>query len=396
MSLAITNIGSLVTNDPQVCTGLLGEIENAAVVIENGKISWVGNAKDVQATDELIDAHGMGVIPGFVDSHAHLLFAGDRSKEFEARMNGEKYSAGGIKLTVEKTRAATDQELENNFLSLQSEMISSGITTFESKSGYGLSVKDEARSLAIAAKHTPETTFLGAHVVPADHADTADEYVALVTGEMLDAALPHSKWIDVFCDVGAFDVDQSREILNAGIAKGLAPRIHANQLSEGGGVQLAVELDCASADHCTHLSDKDIEALAGSNTVATLLPGAEFSTRASYPDAKKLFEAGVTVALATDCNPGSSFTTSMAFCIAVAIRDMGFSPEQALWSATMGGAKALRRKDVGGVSVGTSADLVLLSAPSFRHLGYRPGVDQVSRVIKNGQTIYQNQNGSKK
>ena len=195
----------------------------------------------------------MGVIPGFVDSHAHLLFAGDRSKEFEARMNGEKYSAGGIKLTVEKTRAATDQELENNFLSLQSEMIRSGITTFESKSGYGLSVKDEARSLAIAAKHTPETTFLGAHVVPADHADTADEYVALVTGEMLDAALPHSKWIDVFCDVGAFDVDQSREILNAGIAKGLAPRIHANQLSEGGGVQLAVELDCASADHCTHL-----------------------------------------------------------------------------------------------------------------------------------------------
>ena len=212
----------------------------------------------------------------------------------------------------------------------------------------------------------------------------------------MDAALPHSKWIDVFCDVGAFDVDQSREILNAGIAKGLAPRIHANQLSEGGGVQLAVELECASADHCTHLSDKDIEALAGSNTVATLLPGAEFSTRASYPDAKKLFEAGVTVALATDCNPGSSFTTSMAFCIAVAIRDMGFSPEQALWSATMGGAKALRRKDVGGVSVGTSADLVLLSAPSFRHLGYRPGVDQVSRVIKNGQTIYQNQNGSKK
>ena len=396
MSLAITNIGSLVTNDPQVGTGLLGEIENAAVVIDNGKISWVGNAKDVQATDESIDAQGMSVIPGFVDSHAHLLFAGDRSKEFEARMNGEKYSAGGIKSTVEKTRAATDQELENNFLSLQSEMIRFGITTFESKSGYGLSVKDEARSLAIAAKHTPETTFLGAHVVPADHAGKADEYVALVTGEMLDAALPHSKWIDVFCDVGAFDVDQSREILQSGIAKGLAPRIHANQLALGGGVQLAVELDCASADHCTHLSDKDIEALAGSNTVATLLPGAEFSTRASYPDAKKLFEAGVTVALATDCNPGSSFTTSMAFCIAVSIRDMGFSPAQALWSATMGGAKALRRKDVGGVSLGMSADLVLLSAPSFRHLGYRPGVDQVSRVIKNGQTIYQNQNGSKK
>lgn len=396
MSLAITNIGSLVTNDESVGTGLLGEVESAAVVIENGNISWVGNAKDVQATDDLIDAHGMGVIPGFVDSHAHLLFAGDRSKEFEARMNGEKYSAGGIKSTVEKTRAASNQELEDNFLSLQSEMIRSGITTFESKSGYGLCVKDEARGLEIAARHTPETTFLGAHVVPVEYAGRADEYVELVVGEMLNAALPHSKWIDVFCDAGAFDVDQSREILKAGIANGLQPRIHANQLAAGGGVQLAVELDCASADHCTHLSGKDIEALAGSNTVATLLPGAEFSTRASYPDAKKLFDAGVTVALATDCNPGSSFTTSMAFCIAVAIRDMGFSPEQALWSATMGGARALRRKDVGGLAIGMSADLVLLSAPSFRHLGYRPGVDQVSRVVKDGRVIYQNQNGSKR
>lgn len=396
MSLAITNIGSLVTNDESVGTGLLGEIENACVVIEAGKVSWVGNAKDVQATDDLIDAHGMGVIPGFVDSHGHLLFAGDRSKEFEARMNGEKYSAGGIKSTVEKTRAASDQELEENFLSLQGEMIRSGITTFESKSGYGLSVEDEARSLAIAARYTPETTFLGAHVVPAEYADRADDYVELVIGEMLNAALPHSKWIDVFCDVGAFDVDQSREILKAGIAKGLQPRIHANQLAAGGGVQLAAELDCASADHCTHLSDKDIDALASSNTVATLLPGAEFSTRASYPDAKRLFDAGVTVALATDCNPGSSFTTSMAFCMAVAIRDMGFSPAQALWSATMGGAKALRRKDVGGLAIGMRAELVLLSAPSFRHLGYRPGVDQIQQVVKDEKVVYQNQNGSKK
>jgi imidazolonepropionase len=335
----------------------------------------------------------MGVIPGFVDSHAHMVFAGDRSKEFEARMNGEKYSAGGIKSTVAKTRTATDAELEANFLSLQNEMFRSGITTFESKSGYGLSVQDEARSLAIAAKHTSETTFLGAHVVPEDYAGRADEYVELVTGEMLQEVLPHAKWIDVFCDTGAFDVDQSRAVLKAGIAKGLKPRIHANQLAAGGGVQLAVELDCASADHCTHLSASDIDALAGSNTVATLLPGAEFSTRAIYPDAKKLCAAGVTVALATDCNPGSSFTTSMSFCIAVAIRDMGFSPEQAMWSATMGGAKALRRSDVGALSVGMSADLSILSAPSFRHLGYRPGVDQISQVIKSGKTIYKQQGG---
>jgi imidazolonepropionase len=395
MSLAITNIGSLVTNDPNLGSGILGELENAALVIENGQVAWVGSSGSAPATDQVIDAGGMGVIPGFVDSHAHMVFAGDRSKEFEARMNGEKYSAGGIKSTVAKTRAATDAELEANFISLQNEMIRSGITTFESKSGYGLSVADESRSLAIAAKHTSETTFLGAHVVPEDFSGRADDYVALVTGEMLELSAPHAKWVDVFCDVGAFDVDQSREVLKAGIAKGLQPRIHANQLAQGGGVQLAVELDCASADHCTHLSPADIEALAGSNTVATLLPGAEFSTRAIYPDAKKLFAAGVTVALATDCNPGSSYTTSMSFCIAVAIRDMGFSPEQALWSATLGGAKALRRTDVGALSVGMSADLSILSAPSFRHLGYRPGVDQIAQVLQVGKTIYKQQDGIK-
>ena len=394
MSLAITNIGSLVTNDPNLGSGILGELENASLIIEDGTVAWVGNSVSAPSTDQVIDAQGMGVIPGFVDSHAHMVFAGDRSKEFEARMNGEKYSAGGIKSTVAKTRAASDAELEANFISLQNEMIRSGITTFESKSGYGLSVKDEARCLAIAAKHTSEITFLGAHVVPEEYAGKADEYVSLVTGEMLDACAPHAKWIDVFCDVGAFDVDQSRAILQAGIAKGLKPRIHANQLAQGGGVQLAVELDCASADHCTHLSSNDIEALASSNTVATLLPGAEFSTRATYPDAKKLFAAGVTVALATDCNPGSSYTTSMSFCIAVAIRDMGFSPEQAIWSATMGGAKALRRTDVGALTVGMSADLSILSAPSFRHLGYRPGVDQISQVLKSGKTIYKHQDGN--
>jgi imidazolonepropionase len=395
MSLAITNIGSLVTNDPNLGIGILGELENASVVIEDGKIAWVGNSGSAPASDQVIDAQGMGLIPGFVDSHAHMVFAGDRSKEFEARMNGEKYSAGGIKSTVTKTRAASDAELEANFVSLQNEMIRSGITTFESKSGYGLSVADEARSLGIAAKHTSETTFLGAHVVPEDYAGRADDYVALVTGEMLEACAPNAKWVDVFCDVGAFDVDQSRAILQAGIVKGLMPRIHANQLAQGGGVQLAVELDCASADHCTHLSAKDIEALAGSNTVATLLPGAEFSTRATFPDAKKLFDAGVTVALATDCNPGSSYTTSMSFCMAVAIRDMGFSPEQALWSATKGGAKALRRSDIGALSVGMNADLAILSAPSFRHLGYRPGVDQISQVLKSGKTIYKHQDGIK-
>ena len=389
MSIAITNIGSLVTNDQGLGLGILGELINAALVIENDKVVWVGNANQVPATDQRIDVEGKAVIPGFVDSHAHLLFAGERSAEFQARMKGEKYSAGGIKSTVAATRAATDAELEQNFLRLIQEMQRSGITTFETKSGYGLTTDDETRALAIATKHTPETTFLGAHVVPSDYSGKEDKYVELVTGEMLDSVLPYAKWIDVFCDQGAFDVDQSRQILQAGKDKGLLPRIHANQLTAGGGVQLAVELDCFSADHCTHLSDKDIEALAGSNTVATLVPGAEFSTRATYPNAARLFDAGVSVALATDCNPGSSYTTSMPFCIAVAIRDMGFTPEQALWSATMGGAKALRRSDVGSLSVGQSADLVVLKAPSYLHLGYRPGVDLVSQVFKSGKSIYQ-------
>jgi len=389
MSIAITNIGSLVTNDQGLGLGILGELTNAALVIENEKVVWVGNANQVPATDQRIDVEGKAVIPGFVDSHAHLLFAGERSAEFQARMKGEKYSAGGIKSTVAATRAATDAELEQNFLTLVQEMQRSGITTFETKSGYGLTTDDETRALAIATKHTPETTFLGAHVVPSDYSGKEDKYVELVTGEMLDSVLPYAKWIDVFCDQGAFDVDQSRQILQAGKDKGLLPRIHANQLTAGGGVQLAVELDCSSADHCTHLSDKDIEALAGSNTVATLVPGAEFSTRATYPNAARLFDAGVNVALATDCNPGSSYTTSMAFCIALAIREMGFSPEQALWSATMGGAKALRRTDVGSLSVGQSADLVILNAPSYLHLGYRPGVDLVSEVFKSGKSIYQ-------
>jgi imidazolonepropionase len=389
MSIAITNIGSLVTNDQSLRSGILGELQNAALVIENDKIAWVGVTSEVPATDQQIDVAGKAVIPGFVDSHAHLLFAGERSKEFQARMKGEKYFAGGIQSTVVATRATSNEALEQNMLRLVSEMQRSGITTYETKSGYGLTKADETRALEIAAKYTPETTFLGAHVVPSEYAGKEDRYVDLVIGEMLDSVLPHAKWIDVFCDQGAFDVDQARQILQAGIDKGLLPRIHANQLTQGGGVQLAVELDCASADHCTHLSDKDIELLAGSNTVATLVPGAEFSTRATYPNAARLFDAGVNVAIATDCNPGSSYTTSMPFCIALAIREMGFSPEQALWSATMGGAKALRRTDVGSLAVGQSADLVVLNAASYLHLGYRPGVDLVSEVFKSGKSIYQ-------
>jgi imidazolonepropionase len=400
-STAFANIGSLVTNDESLGTvnggeGLradskLGERSNAGLVVEHGRVVWVGDSADLPDADSRVDVVGQAIIPGFVDSHAHLMFAGDRAAEFSARMEGKPYSAGGIKTTVAATRAATDEQLTENLRRLVAEMHSGGITTFETKSGYGLTVEDEVRSLRIASAQTDETTFLGAHVVPGEFAERGssgvDEYVALVTGAMLSSAAGHSKWIDVFCDRGAFDVDQAREILSAGIAAGLAPRIHANQLTNIGAIELAVELDCASADHCTHLNEQDIDLLAGSNTVATLLPGAEFSTRSPYPDARRLIEAGATVALATDCNPGSSYTTSMAFCIAVAVRDMHMSPAEALWSATAGGASALRRSDVGHLGLGAAADFVILNAPSHQHLAYRPGVNLIGQTWRNGKLI---------
>ncbi|MFF3495619.1 imidazolonepropionase [Streptomyces sp. NPDC002795] len=382
---AITNIGTLVTNDPTLGEGPLGQIHNAALVIENDKIAWAGPTAKAPAADTTHDAAGRAVIPGFVDSHSHLVFAGDRTAEFNARMSGQSYSAGGIRTTVAATRAATDEALEANLKHHLAEALRQGTTTFETKSGYGLTVADEERALRIAAAHTDEVTYLGAHIVSPDYAEDPAAYVELVTGEMLDACAPHARWVDVFCEKGAFDGDQARAILTAGKAKGLLPRIHANQLSYGPGVQLAVELDAASADHCTHLTDADVDALANGDTVATLLPGAEFSTRAEWPNARRLLDAGATVALSTDCNPGSSYTSSVPFCIALAVRDMGMTPDEALWSATAGGAKALRRTDVGHLSPGARADLTFLDAPSHVHFAYRPGVPLVSEVWRRGE-----------
>ncbi|MFB6812128.1 imidazolonepropionase [Streptomyces sp. NPDC056387] len=383
----IKNIGSLVTNDPALGDGTpLGLIENAALVIDGDEIVWVGEAAAAPAADAAFDAKGRAVIPGFVDSHSHLVFAGDRTAEFNARMSGRSYSAGGIRTTVAATRAASDAELEANLLRHLDEARRQGTTTFETKSGYGLTVEDEARALRIAAAHTEEVTYLGAHIVSPDYAEDPAGYVDLVTGEMLAACAPYARWVDVFCEKGAFDGDQARAVLTAGAAAGLIPRVHANQLSYGPGVQLAVELGAASADHCTHLSDADVDALAqaAGTTVATLLPGAEFSTRAQWPDARRLIDAGATVALSTDCNPGSSYTSSMPFCIALAVRDMRMTPDEALWSATVGGARALRRTDVGVVTPGARADLALLEAPSHVHLAYRPGVPLVSAVWQRG------------
>lgn len=385
----VYNIGSLVTNDPKIDGTPLGIKENAAFLIENGLITWVGDSASAPRSDveKSLDAQGRSVIPGFVDSHTHLIFAGDRSNEFRARMQGEPYSAGGIDYTVELTRRASNGELLRSGRRLIAEANASGTTTIECKSGYGLTVEDEARSLVVARQLTDETTFLGAHVVPKEYANKSDDYVDLVCGPMLEAAKPNAKWIDVFCDKGAFTAEQTRKILKAGIARGLKPRLHANQLEPGEGVQIGVELGAASVDHVSHLSDADIELLADSDTVATLLPVAEFSTRARYPDARRLFEAKVKVALASDCNPGSSYTTNMPFVIALAVRDLFFSPEQALWAATKGGAMALRRSDVGHLGISARADFSVLSTPSYLHLAYRPGVPLIDEVWRNGKRI---------
>ncbi|GAA1954155.1 imidazolonepropionase [Agromyces allii] len=473
MRTLITNIGELVTNDPAPGRedGPLGIVRDAAVLVEDGVVTWVGRAADASSAhpsvefrpsglaqgakidgsrdaseradvsgttrpespsggerplgrtqraegssaradllpnavvDAVVDAGGRAVIPGFVDSHTHLVFGGDRADEFAARMAGRAYEAGGIRSTVAATRAATDDELRARLAVFVTELHVQGTTTFEIKSGYGLSVADEERLVRLAREVTDEVTFLGAHVVPfefredprfaaADGAGTpeaaaraADAYVDLVVGEMLDACAPHARWVDAFCERGAFTPEQSRRVLEAGAAAGLGIRVHGNQLGPGGGVRLAVELGAASVDHCTYLDDADVAALAASDTVATLLPGVEFSTRQPYPDARRLIDAGVTVALASDCNPGSSFTSSLPFCIAVAVRDMGLTPAEALWASTAGGALALRRTDVGAIRPGARADLVELDAPSHVHLAYRPGVPLVRRVWAAGELV---------
>ncbi|MET7471828.1 imidazolonepropionase [Micromonospora sp. NPDC005599] len=382
-SLLVDHIGELVTNDGRPGDPL-GIRRDAALLVEDGQVAWTGPARHAPAADRRIDAGGAAVLPGFVDSHAHLVFAGDRAAEFAARMAGERYTGGGIRTTVGATRAASDDALRATVGRLRAEMLRQGTTTVEIKSGYGLTVADEARSLRIAAEFTEDTTFLGAHVVPTEYADRPDDYVGLVCGPMLTAAAPYARWIDVFCERGAFDADHARAILACGQAAGLGVRLHANQLGPGPGVRLGVELGAASVDHCTHLTDADIDALAGSETVATLLPGAEFSTRTPYPDARRLLDAGVTVALATDCNPGSSYTSSMPFCVALAVREMRMTPAEAVWAATAGGAAALRRTDVGRLTPGARADLIVLDAPSHLHLAYRPGVPLIRQVLHNG------------
>lgn len=386
---AITGIGTLVTNDITIDRGKFGIVHNAALVVDDEKVVYAGESINLprEFKSDAINVHGRAVIPGFVDSHTHLVFGGDRATEFEARMSGKPYSAGGIRTTVAATRNSDNDALVFNARRLAKEALFTGTTTIETKSGYGLSVIDETRSMQVASAITSETTFLGAHVVPPE--SKIDDYVALLCGEMLQQCAPHAKWIDVFCDRGAFEVDHARAILNAGKKAGLGLRIHANQLQQGGGVQLGVELGAASCDHCTHLDTADISALADTKgrTVATLLPTAELCTRSKFPDARRLIDAGVTVALASDCNPGSSYTTSMPLAVSLAVLNMNMTCDEAVWSATAGGAAALRRNDIGNLAIGSQGDFSILGAPSHIHLAYRPGVKIIDAVFRRGQCV---------
>lgn len=382
-SIVFTNIGELTTNGGE------GVMRDAALVIDGERVSWVGPSVRAPAADERVDVDGRAVLPGWVDSHTHLAFAGDRSAEFAARMAGEAYAAGGIKVSVERTRAASSEELRRLMAERVHAANLGGTTWLETKTGYGLDVETEERSARLAAEVSQDVTYLGAHVVP-DGWD-ADDYVGLVTGKMLDAVRPFVNWIDVFCERGAFDEEQSRAVLQAGTEAGLGLRVHGNQLGPGPGVKVAVELGAASVDHCNFLDGADIDRLGGSATVATLLPACDLSTRQPFPPARALLDAGATIALASNCNPGTSYTTSMAFCVATAVLQMRMTVEEAVWSATMGGARALRRHDgelpIGGLSLGFRADLQVLDAPSVTHLAYRPGMQLTQAVWQAGKRI---------
>ena len=383
----ITGISELLTqSETDSAHDASNRRKNAALVIEGERIVWIGDAADAPAADHRTDVGSRAVLPGWVDTHTHLVFAGDRSAEFEARMAGGRYAAGGIATTMAATRAASESELIAGARRLRAEAEAQGTTYMEAKTGYGLNVESELRSAKAAAEVADVVTFLGAHLVPAG-VDRRD-YLDLVTGDMLTAVAPYASYIDVFCEEGAFTVDESREVLLAGRAAGLGVRVHGNQLGHSGGVALAVELGAASVDHCNALSDADIAALAASDTVATLLPACDLSTREPLAPGRALLDAGAHIALASNCNPGTSYTTSMNYCVATAVLQMHLSIAEAIWAATRGGARAVGREhgenSVGSLKVGGYADLQVLDAPSISHLAYRPGVPLTAAVWRRG------------
>lgn len=364
----------------------------AAVVIRDGVVERVVAERELRVDADLrelpeLDAAGRAVLPGFVDAHTHLVFAGDRADEFAARLAGRPYEAGGIMRTVEATRGASFDTLVDQTVARADACLAGGTTTIEVKSGYGLDTASERRLLEAVAAAGERTgaelvpTFLGAHLAP----DPA--YVDLVVEEMLPACADLAVSCDAFCDEGALTVEQSRRVLQAGRASGLAPRIHAEELAWTGGARLAAELGCLSADHLVHATADDARALAAAGVVAVLLPATSFCLRSPYAPARLLADAGVTLALATDCNPGTSYTTSMPFVIALACSAYGLSVDEAVRAATEGGARALGRADIGHLRPGGRGDLVVLSGDHWVDLAYHPGMPVVAEVVKDGAVV---------
>lgn len=375
-----------------------GTLADASLIANtDGTIAWIGPESEAPAADEKVDLGGRAVLPGWVDSHTHMIFDGDRSAEFEARMAGESYQAGGIAVTMDATRSAGEERLEKLLVERIGAARRGGTTTLETKTGYGLNTESEVEAARVAARHVDDVTFLGAHLVPPGA--EAETYLDEVVGPMLDGVAEHVQWIDVFCERGAFDEGQSRRVLEAGKARGLGVRVHGNQLGEGPGVTLAVELGAASVDHVNYLSDADVEALASSDTVATLLPACDLSTREPLAPGRKLIDAGATVAIASNLNPGTSYTSSMNFCVTTAVLQQHLTLDEAIAAGTLGGATALRRQDVGSgkdaqgrpakgsLVVGAAADLHVLDAPSAIHLAYRPGMPMTWKTFVGGREV---------
>lgn len=393
--LLLTNIGELTTVDSQSRV-----LKEAAVLIDQGMIIWVGSSNDAPATEHEVDLQGRAMLPGWVDSHSHLIFGGDRAEEFVARMAGQSYAAGGIAVTTSATSLLDDRELSELVSARRAEALNMGTTWMETKTGYGLNLAEESRHVRLGKPLVDSLSFLGAHLVPAGW--NAEDYTDLVAGPMLDAVAANVDFVDVFCERGAFTEEQSRRVLSATVAKGIATKVHGNQLGSGPGVKLAVEFGSSSVDHVNYLDEDDVAALSESwsgwnrasrsgtvGTVATCLPACDLSTRQPFAPGRKLLDSGVPIALASNCNPGTSYTSNMNFCVATAVLQMNLSLAEAIEAATYGGALALGVADrVGSIEVGKRADLHVLDAPVAAHLAYRPGMNLTRSVYRDGKCVY--------
>jgi imidazolonepropionase len=401
----LTGIGQLMTADPGLGAGPLGLVERGVVAAAGGTVVFAGpeaSQPDLEVAPdcERIHAGGRAVVPGFVDAHTHLVFAGDRADEFAARLRGFGYeqalaAGGGIHRTVRETRAASDAELE---LATADRLVQAGLTgttTIEVKSGYGLTVADERRALEVLARLAARTpldvvpTFLGAHLIPAEFADDRTGYIDLLEQEMLPACAPLAEFVDAFCDRGALTVPESRRVLAAGRRHGLKAKLHANELGPTGGAWLAAEQGCVSADHLLFLDHAEAAALAASGTVAVLLPGTSFLLRTGHvAPIRVLRETGVILGLGTDCNPGTCYCESMQLVIALACIHGGLTPEEALLAATSGAARAVGRAETAGrLAPGAACDLVVLHGRSYLDLAYHLGVNLAQLVVKRGQVV---------